>query len=118
MAKKILYTFVAIMGVCIGILLHCSFMIVEAGGCYMLPLIEPGQKVLVYLEDDNIKKNDLVAVYAPFYTLEGEKNIIFRRVKAIDDDGMTLTFDADMTKDEELVLSRKELVGKVVLPNR
>lgn len=81
----------------------------------MLPLIEPGQNVLVYLNEDDVREGDVVAVRAPYYTLEGEGSIIFRRVEEIDDKGMTLVYDAEMTTDEKLFLSKKELVGKVIL---
>lgn len=115
MKKAIIYTLSAIIGICAGIYIHSTFMIVEAQGCMMLPAIEPEEKVLVCLRDKDIDQGDIVAVYSPYYTLDGEGKIIFRRVIQADEKGFVLTSDADLIQDEQLLLSKDELIGKVLV---
>ena len=115
MKRLILYFASAVIGTCLGILLHTSFMLIEAEGVFMLPVIEPGDKVLVSLIDENISKGDIVAFYAPYYTLEGEGNILFRRVRRVDEDGVILGCDTDLTREEEIILAKEDLLGKALL---
>ena len=81
----------------------------------MLPTIEPGQNVIVCLMDKNIEEGDLVAYKAPYYTLDGEGNIVFRRVARVGEEKLLLTCDAQMTEEESIELSKDELLGKAVL---
>lgn len=115
MKRLILYSLSSILGVCLGVLFHCSFMLVEADGCLMLPTIEPGQNVIVCLLDKNIEEGDLVAYKTPYYTLDGEGNIVFRRVTRVQQEKFLLTCDAQMTEEQSIELSKDELLGKAVL---
>ena len=114
MKKTFLYMISATIGVCVGILLHCSFMVIEAKGCYMLPSIEPQQKVIVKLVNNNINPEDVVAFCPAYYTLQDEGNIVFRRVKSVEDGQLTLVCDASTTQREETVLLEEEVIGKVI----
>ena len=126
MKKAILYSISAIFGVVVGILLHCSFMVTSAHGVLMLPTIEPGQTVVICLLDKDVEKGDVVAYIPPYYTLDGEGNIVFRRVE---DDGkgkesdrtmgpegqIHLTCDTNMTENHNVKISKEELLGTVIL---
>ena len=48
MKKFFLTLTAALLGICLAVLVHCSFMLVEAGSGSMLPSIAPGQKALIY----------------------------------------------------------------------
>ena len=58
--------FSALLGVSLAIMLHCTFMIVKNESSMMLPDIEPGSDVVIYLREkgENLKKGDIVA-YTP-----------------------------------------------------
>ena len=58
--------FSALLGVSLAIMLHCTFMIVKNESSMMLPDIEPGADVVIYLREkgENLKKGDIVA-YTP-----------------------------------------------------
>ena len=48
--KKIIFCMLgAAAGICLAIVVHCSFMITEMYDSSMFPAIEPGQKVLVFM---------------------------------------------------------------------
>ncbi len=115
MKKVILYLMSVIIGICAGVLFHCSFMLVEAEGLLMLPTIEPGQNVVVSLLDKDVQKGDIVAFEPPYYTLDGEGNIVFRRVEQVDSDEVLLTCDTQTTKDHDVRISKEKLLGKVIL---
>ena len=115
MIRNLLYIMSALIGIGLGILLHCSFMIVEAQGCYMLPSILPEQKVIVSLINEEINPEDVVAFYPPYYNLEGEGNIVFRRVEKVDGDTLILVCDAATTQREETRLSIDKVLGKAIL---
>lgn len=118
--KRFLLLFSAgMLGVAIGIMLHCSFMVVQAGGCLMLPDIEPEQRVLVSCLARDIDKGDIVAIYPDYYNLEGEGSIVFRRVTAAEGDRFTLDWDMDTLSDRDsqlqVVVSRDEVIGKAII---
>ena len=115
MKKAILYFVSIIIGVAIGVIIHCSFMVVEAKGCYMLPTIEPGQNVMISLLDRKINVGDVVAFEPPYYTLNGEGNILFRRVEQIRDGKVVLVCDASLAEEDRFVIGKDELLGKAIL---
>lgn len=126
MKRTVLYVISAILGIMAGILIHCSFMVVSAEGVFMLPTIEPGQKVVVCLLDKDVEKGDVVAYKPPYYTLEGEGNIVFRRVEGIiehegsaknlmNHDAVLLTCDTNMTQEHNVMISKEDVLGTVLL---
>lgn len=115
MKKTILYFLSVMIGITMGVLLHCSFMVLEAKGCYMLPTIEPEQQIMVSLLDKDIDIGDVVAFETPYYTLNGEGNIIFRRVEQVVGDEVMLTCDASLTEVQRIKIPKGELLGKVIL---
>ena len=117
MKKAVAYSFAALLGICAGIIVHCSVMVVEVEGCMMLPWLEPNQNALISLLDKDIKEGDVVAFEAPYYTLNGEGNIIFRRVKIEREDSLVLTCDTRTTKEESFEISKEDILGKVIFPN-
>lgn len=117
MKKTFLYVIAAIVGICAGIIVNFSFMIVEAEGTKMIPTIVPEQNVLVNLVDKDIEDGDLVAYRRPFYTLDGEGIVVFRRVKKVKGDEITLTCDMEVTVESDIIVSKEDILGKVVLIN-
>lgn len=116
MKKVFLYFISAILGIAMGVCFHCTFMTVKAEGCMMLPLIEPGQRVVVNLLEKDIQVDDVVAFRPPYYTIDGEGNIIFRRVSAIDGNNLVLSCDTSLAEEEKLEISLDDILGKVVFP--
>lgn len=117
MKKTFFYVMSAVLGICIAITLHLSFMVVEARGTKMLPTIEPEQTVLVCLMDKSVKSGDVIAYKKPFYDLDGEGYIAFRRVKEVQEEGLLLTCDMQLAVEQEDYVSKEDILGKVVLIN-
>ncbi len=104
-------------GILLAIAIHCNFMIVRAASGYMLPEIEPGQKVIVWLmaDIDEIDAGDVVAYKRPYYVVDGENGIILRRVETVTDDGFILTCDADLSSQQKETALKEDIIGKALL---
>lgn len=111
MKNTILYFLSAIVGILIGIILHCSFMVVQNQGVLMLPEIEPEEHVIINLLDNNMEVGDIVALEPEYYTLDGEGNIIFRRVLDVSSTKVVLTCDAATTKERILTIPKERILG-------
>ncbi len=103
------------LGISAGIMIHCSFMLVENKGCFMLPEIEPEQKVLVRLMETDFKEGDIVAFESDYYNLDGEGIIQFRRVSGIDNQEISLSCDVGLVTEEEIIISKDNILGKAVI---
>lgn len=116
MKKFFLSAAAAIVGICLGIAVHCTFMIVEEQGSSMLPYIEPGQKVVIYLlvKEDEIQVGDIVAYAPPYYTAYGENGILLKRVAEVTSEDFILSSDSQMTEDTHIKVSKEEILGKAV----
>lgn len=114
MKKGIAYLISALFGVCMGIMVHCSFMITQAHGLLMIPTIEPNQHVVISMLDKNMQVGDVIALHPSFYTIDGEGNIVFRRVSAVDSKTVTLTCDAKTTKERIITVPKDNVIGKVL----
>lgn len=114
MKKVFLYFLSAVLGMAMGIYFHCSFMLVKAEGCMMLPLIEPEQRVVVNLLEKDIRVGDVVAFRPPYYTINSEGNIIFRRVSAMEENNLILSCDTALAEEEKLEIPAEDILGKVV----
>lgn len=106
-----------VLGVCAGIAVHCSFMSFEIDSSAMLPALEPGQKVLVFMAGDKeqIKAGDMVACRTPYYTVEGDGPILVRRVVSTKGEKVVLQCDAPVMGDKEIEIPKKDIIGEVVL---
>lgn len=116
--KKFILSFIAaLVGICLAIVVHCSFLIVKEQSGSMLPSIEPGQRVIVYLltKNEDIQVGDIVAYESPYYVVDGENGILLRRVIEMTSDELILSCDANMTKDEYIKISKDEILGKVIV---
>ena len=111
MKNAILYFLSAIAGILIGIIMHCSFMIVQNQGVLMLPEIEPEEHVIINLLDKNMEIGDIVALEPEYYTLDGEGNIIFRRVVDVNSEKVVLTCDAATTRERILTIPKERILG-------
>ena len=111
--KKIFWGISAVFGIACALLVHGSFMMVEQVGSYMLPSLEPDQKVLVYLLEKDFKEGDVVAFKPPYYTV-GDSNIKLLRISEIENNIFTLTCDAPMTVPETVEVDKEDIIGKAV----
>lgn len=116
MKKIIVAVLGAIIGVAAAITIHCSFFITEAETGVMLPTIEPGQKVLVFLLADRkeIKAGDIVAYKPPYYTIDGEQKAAIRRVVSTSENDLVVSCDANVTDDEKTIIMREDILGKAI----
>lgn len=111
MKNAILYFLSAIAGILIGVIMHCSFMIVQNQGVLMLPEIEPEEHVIINLLDKNMEVGDIVALEPEYYTLDGEGNIIFRRVVDVSSKNIVLTCDVATTRERILTIPKEKILG-------
>lgn len=117
MKKFFLSLVSALAGICLAVTVHCAFMTVEEQSSAMLPDIEPGQKVLVYLlaKDSDIHEGDIVAFESPYYTVGGENGILLRKVSKVSKESVVLSCGANMTQKEDVEISRDDILGKAVI---
>lgn len=117
MKKFLLSLVAAVIGINLALATHSAFMRVEAQSGAMLPVIAPGQKVVVYLltSSNEIKEGDIIAFRPPYYTLDGEKGILLRRVEQINSEEFVLSCDANMTEATQEIISKTDLLGRVVM---
>ena len=106
-----------LVGAVLAIALHCSFMTAEMSGASMLPAIEPGQKVLVFLlaDDEAIKEGDVVAYRSPFHEIGGGNVVGIRRVAETAENELTLACEWMTVGEDSLSISREDVLGKVIL---
>ena len=85
MKKFFLTLTAALLGICLAVSVHCSFMLVEAESGSMLPSIAPGQKALIYLlaDTDDVVEGDIVAYRQPYYVVDGDNGVLMRRVERV-----------------------------------
>ena len=117
MKKFFLTLTAALLGICLAVSVHCSFMLVEAESGSMLPSIAPGQKALIYLlaDTDDVAEGDIVAYRQPYYVVDGDNGVLMRRVERVLQDEMVLSFDANLTEDQETTVRKEDILGKVIL---
>lgn len=117
MKKFFLTLTAALLGICLAVLVHCSFMLVEAGSGSMLPSIAPGQKALIYLlaDTDAVAEGDIVAYRQPYYVVDGDNGVLMRRVERVLQDEMVLSCDANLIEDQETTVRKEDILGKVIL---
>lgn len=116
--KKFFLTFTAaLLGICLAVSVHCSFMLVEAESGSMLPSIAPGQKALIYLlaDTDAVAEGDIVAYKQPYFVVDGDNGVLMRRVERVLQDEMVLSCDANLTEDQETTVRKEDILGKVIL---
>ena len=106
----------AALGIVAAVLLHCSVMTVEVGGSEMLPVLEPGEKVFVWLltDKEELKAGDLVACEPAVYEIDGGSGPLLRRIESVEGDGFVLCCEARMTEKETLTVKKDDILGKVL----
>lgn len=117
MGKLIGRSIFAALGIGLGVLLFSRLLVTEVQGSTMLPMAEPGDLLLaVRLTDgEDVKVGDLVVYEAPYYTINGEGRTLVRRVTGIRGDWLRVDCDTPTTRDQESLLAREEVEGKVIL---
>lgn len=115
--KKIIFCMLgAAAGICLAIVVHCSFMITEMYDSSMFPAIEPGQKVLVFMPAgiDDIEPGDIVAYESPYHQIDGGRRVSVRRVENIGDGKVVLICDAGIDDKDRTVIRTDDILGKVL----
>ena len=115
--KKIIFCMLgAAAGICLAIVIHCSFMITEMYDSSMFPAIEPGQKVLVLMLAgiDDMEPGDIVAYESPYHQIDGGRSVSIRRVEKIDDEETVLICDTKVDDNDKTVISTDDILGKVL----
>ncbi|MBQ9961000.1 MAG: S24/S26 family peptidase [Firmicutes bacterium] len=111
--RRILWGFAAVLGIMGAMLVHGSLMVVEQENSEMLPDIEPGQKVLVYLLEKDYSKGDIVAFTPPYYTVGGS-GVMLLCIDHIENDTFTLVSGDYAVSDSKMKVERKDILGKAV----
>ena len=111
--KNLILGISAVAGILGAVLLHGSFMTVEAVGSEMLPSVEPGQKVVVCLLSKEFEEGDLVAFEPPYYTVGGS-SVMLRRISKIENDSFTLVCDAPLVQENSMKIQREDIIGKAI----
>lgn len=117
MRRVFLSVFSAFSGICLAVAVHCSFMTVEVHSSLMLPDIEPGQKVVVFLleKERDIQKGDVVAFKPAFYTVGDEDGILLRKVREVKDDRVVLSCGEKATRKDEVEISKSDILGRAIM---
>lgn len=107
----------ALIGTALAAAAHCSFMTVEMTDSSMLPYIEPGQDVIVFLltETGSIETGDVVAYREPFHTVDGGNRLRIRRVAETGKEKLVLSCDALATGEDTVTVSKQDVLGKALL---
>ncbi len=110
----------AVLGTAAGIAVFTSLTVIQVEGSNMLPVLEPGTRVLV-LQDSlvtgqpDIQVGDLVLYEAPYYTTDGEGLHKIRRVTGTRGSWFRLNCDTKTVNDQEILVHAEDIQGKVIL---
>lgn len=110
----------AALGAAAGLLVFTSLLLLEVEGSTMLPTLEPGDRVIALqdspvMEMPPLQVGDLVIYEAPCYTIDGESLQKVRRITGMRGSWYRLNCDGNSVRSQEVLASREEILGKVVL---
>ncbi len=123
LSKICKYGFSALLGIVAGVMLYSCLMIVEVETAYMLPSLEPGDKVLVvknnsFTREHEIhlkpEKGDVVIYEAPVFSVDGEGSLLIRRVTGQGSEMLYVDSDVKTTLSKQDSLEEGEVLGKVI----
>lgn len=118
--KAIGYPVAAIMGIAAAVLLFLSVMIVKIEDGSMLPVIEPGDRVVAIRMDlpmgsvRSLDVGDLVVYMAPYYEIGGKGVYLVRRVSGMNGDMIEVDCEESLPASEKEILSKEKILGKVI----
>lgn len=118
--KAIGYPLAAIIGVAAAVLLFLSVMVVKIEDGSMLPVIEPGERVVAVRMDlpvgtgPSLDVGDLVVYRAPYYEIGGKSVYLVRRVSGMNGDMIEVCGEESLAGSEKEILSKEKILGKVI----
>lgn len=117
MKKVFIGAIFAAVGILSAIVIHCSFMIVEVEGSDMLPTLEPGQKVAIFLltEEEDIQEGDIIAYWPRTYTVNGGNGPLLRRVESKGEEGYIVACDGALATESSMLIDSKDILGKAII---
>ena len=105
----------ALAGLAAALWLYSSFMVVEVEGTQMLPLLEPGQKVVASrLNTENLHEGDLIVYKAPYYSTYGEGPYLVRRISAAGEEEVEVTSGEYILQPDTEIIEKDIILGKVI----
>ena len=116
LGKIFCFGFFAAAGIALGIGVFSVLDVVTVEGSTMMPQLEPGDRLLVLRRSamGEIQTGDLVVYEAPYYTTDGEGLEKVRRVTGSRGSWLRLNCDVKTVTNQEVLVSRDEILGKVV----
>lgn len=118
--KAMGYSLAAIIGVAAAVLLFLSVMVVKIEDGSMLPVIEPGDRVIAVRIDlpvgpvPSLDVGDLVVYRAPYYEIGGKGVYLVRRVSGMNGDMIEVCGEESLAASEKEILSKEKILGKVI----
>lgn len=118
--KAMGYPLAAIIGVAAAVLLFLSVMVVKIEDGSMLPVIEPGDRVIAVRMDlpvgpaPSLDVGDLVVYRAPYYEIGGTGVYLVRRVSGMNGDMVEVRCEESLAASEKEILSKEKILGKVI----
>ena len=118
--KAMGYPLAAIIGVAAAVLLFLSVMVVKIEDGSMLPVIEPGDRVVAVRMDlpvgpaPSLDVGDLVVYRAPYYEIGGTGVYLVRRVSGMNGDMVEVRCEESLAASEKEILSKEKILGKVI----
>lgn len=118
--KAMGYPLAAIIGVAAAVLLFLSAMVVKIEDGSMLPVIEPGDRVIAVRIDlpvgpaPSLDVGDLVVYRAPYYEIGGKGVYLVRRVSGMNGDMIEVCGEESLAASEKEILSKEKILGKVI----
>lgn len=120
LGKWILRLAAAVLGTVLALAVFVNFEIFEVRTTAMLPVLEPGMRVLVQSCDaDDVELGDIVLFEAEFYdfdTQDGLRSV--RMVSGMNGDKVRLSCSPEAVYGDELTIEADKILGKVILWER
>lgn len=110
----------AALGVAAGMAVFTSLMLVTVESSAMLPILEPGDWVLVRKESVisgplNLEVGDLVLYEAPYYTADGEGLLKIRRITGQRGSWIRLDSELESVAESEVLVRKSDILGEVLV---
>lgn len=114
MKKAIGWGISAALGIALGVGLFANLMITEVEGSGMLPALAPGDRVLIdrLAPGEQVEVGDIVVYEAPYYSIDGEGQLLFLRVTGERGDWLKVDWEAPTTMDKETIGRTRKAAGQ------
>ena len=114
-AKTVSGVAAALAGAAAALWLFAGFMVVEVEGAQMLPLLEPGQKLVAdRMNTENLQEGDLIVYRAPYYSTNGEGQYLVRRISGVSGETVEVTAGTYSLQPDTEIIEKDIILGKVI----